>query len=197
MSTQQVAYLTAEQYLELDAKNEFRSEFVDGKMLAMAEPSCNHSWIMSHTLGWLGSQLRGRPCGARTATRLHIPRFDAFTYPDIVVTCGADVLHARNRNTIADATAIVEVLSPSTKNYDRSAKFDLYRSLPSFAEYLVLAQDAMRAEHRMRMPDASWLLREFTEPTAIVELKSIGCRLELQTLYHRVEFEAEVQAPVN
>jgi Uma2 family endonuclease len=189
MSSQQVTYLTPEQYLELERANEFRSEYVNGEMFAMANPTRNHSRIAPNTLSRLSEQLRGKFCGVTGSdTRLYIPKHRAFTYPDIVVTCGPDQLYDARRDTITDATLIVEVLSPSTKNYDRSEKFDLYRSLASFAEYLLIAQDAMRAEHHVRLPDASWLFREFTGPADVIELKSIDCRLELQTLYERVEF---------
>jgi Uma2 family endonuclease len=188
MSSQPVNYLTPEEYLELEAKNEFRSEYIHGEMFAMAIPTRNHSLIASNTQGEIFGQLRGTPCKVTGAdTRLFISKYNAFTYPDVVVTCGPDKLFKDGR-TISDATSIVEVLSPSTKNFDRSEKFDFYRSLPSFAEYLLLAQDAMRAEHRILLPDASWLFLEFTAPADIIELKSIGCRLELQTLYERVEF---------
>ncbi len=191
MSSQPITFLTPDEYLEIEEKNEFRSEFVNGEMFAMAETTANHSWIVSNVLVGLGEQLRGRPCGARSnEKRLRIAQFEAFAYPDVVVTCGPDRLYKDGR-TITDATVIVEVLSPSTKNYDRSEKFDFYRSLPSFAEYLLLAQDAMRAEHRTRLPDGSWLFHEFTGPADIIELKSIGCRLELQTLYERVELASE------
>ena len=191
MSSQPIAFLTPEEYLEIEEKNEFRSEFVHGEMFAMAETTSNHSWIVSNVQGRLWEQLRGRTCGVRTnEKRLYIAQFEAFTYPDVVVTCDPDRLYKDGR-TITDATVIVEVLSPSTKNYDRSEKFDFYRSLPSFAEYLLLAQDAMRGERHTRLPDGSWLFREFTAPTDIIELKSIGCRLELQTLYERVEFARE------
>ncbi len=94
------------------------------------------------------------------------------------------------RDTLTDATFIIEVLSPATKNYDRSEKFRFYRSLPSFSEYLLLAQDEMRAELHTRQSDRSWLFREFTGPDDEIELKSIGCRLQLQALYKRVEFES-------
>jgi Uma2 family endonuclease len=194
MSSQPITFLTPDEYLEIEEKNEFRSEFVNGEVFAMAETTINHSWIVSNVQGRLWQQLRSRPCGVRTnEKRLYIARFEAFAYPDVVVTCGPDRLYKDGR-TITDATLIVEVLSPSTKNYDRSEKFDFYRSLPSFAEYLLLAQDAMRAEHHTRLPDGSWLFREFTDPTDTIELKSIGCRLELQALYERVEFASEKPA---
>jgi Uma2 family endonuclease len=193
MSSPPVKYLTPEEYLEIEEKNEFRSEFAHGEMFAMAETTNNHSWVVSNVQGELWQQLRGRPCGVRTnERRLYITKFEAFTYPDVVVTCGPDRLYKDGR-TLSDATVIIEVLSPSTRNYDRSEKFDFYRSLPSFAEYLLLAQDSRRAEHCTRLPDGSWHFREFTAATDILELKSIGCRLELQTLYERVEFAADSQ----
>lgn len=89
-----------------------------------------------------------------------------------------------------DATAIIEVLSPSTRNFDRGEKFRYCRALLSFAEYLLLAQDAPRAEHHSRQPDGSWLFREFTDPSDVIELKSIGCRLTLKSPYERVVFDA-------
>jgi Uma2 family endonuclease len=71
------------------------------------------------------------------------------------VTCGPDKLLDGHKDTLVDATVIVEVLSPSTRNYDRGEKFQFYRSLPSFAEYLLLAQDTFRAEHHVRQPNGS------------------------------------------
>jgi Uma2 family endonuclease len=190
MSTQPVTYLTPDEYLEIEAKNEFRSEFVHGEMFAMAVPTRSHGRIASNAQGEIHNQLRKGPCVVTGAnTLLFIARFEVFTYPGVVVTCGPDKLYKDGR-AITDATAIVEVLSPSTKDYDRGEKFRIYRSLPSLSDYLLLAQDEMRAEHHTRLPDGAWLLRDFSSPTDIIELKSIGCRLELQSLYERVEFAA-------
>ena len=87
------------------------------------------------------------------------------------------------------------MLSPSTKSYDRGEKFLYYRGLPSFAEYLLLSQDAIRAEHHTRQPDGSWLLREISDPGAILQLTSIGCQLPLAELYERVQLETTL--PLN
>jgi len=192
MSTRPVTRLTPEQYLEIERKAEFRSEYIDGEMFAMAGGTPNHAWIVVNAASRLTEQLRGRPCGARTGDmRLHSVKYQMFTYPDIVVTCGPNQLLDGRRDTLTDATLIVEVLSPATKNYDRGEKFLFYRSLPSFAEYLLLAQDRVRAEHHVRQPNGSWLFSEFTEPADEIELPSIGCRLGLGSLYERVEFESE------
>ncbi len=188
MATQTIPRLTPEEYLELERKNEFRSEYVDGQMIAMAGASLTHNQIVSNVQGELYAQLRGRHCGCLGSDmRIYFPEFGVYSYPDIAVVCGTPKLYGDRQDIIADATIAIEVLSPSTKNYDRAQKFDYYRSLPSFTEYLLLAQDRMRAEHHVRLEDGSWLYRDFTAPNALVELRSIGCRLELQTLYQRVE----------
>jgi Uma2 family endonuclease len=192
MSTQSVTYLTVEQFLAIEDKAEFRSEYFNGEMFAMAGSTPNHAWIVANVISRLNEQLRGRPCGARSNDlRLYSAKVKAITYPDVVITCGPDKLLGGRRDTLIDATAIVEVLSPATRNYDRGDKFLFYRSLPSFSEYLLLAQYTIRAERYVRQPDGSWLFREFTEPGAEVDLKSIDCRLQLGSLYERVEFEAE------
>jgi Uma2 family endonuclease len=162
-------------------------------MFAMSGGTPNHARIALNTAMKLTEQLRGRPCEAFGADllRLHIAKYNISTYPDVLVTCGPKQLLDARRDTLTDATVIVEVLSPSTRAYDSGEKFRIYRSLPSFSEYLLLAQDEMRAEHHASQPDNSWLFREFTGPADEIELKSIGCHLQLQSLYERVEFEAE------
>jgi Uma2 family endonuclease len=185
-------YLTPEQYLEIERKAEFRSEYINGEMFAMSGGTPNHARIVSNAVRRLGEQLDGRPCEAFGGDlRLYSGKYKIFTYPDVLVTCGPHRLLDGRRDTLTDATVIVEVLSPSTKNYDRGEKFRFYRSLPSFSEYLLLAQDEVRAEYHLRQPDNSWLFREFTGPAGEIELKSIGCRLQLESLYKRVEFEPE------
>jgi Uma2 family endonuclease len=101
-------------------------------------------------------------------------------------------LDARH-DTITDATVVIEILFAIYRRLRPRRKFRFYRSLPSFSEYLLLAQDEIRAEHHVRQPDGSWLFREFTKPADESELKSIGRRLQLQFLYERVEFEMEAQ----
>jgi Uma2 family endonuclease len=178
---------TLAEYLEIERAAETRSEYFRGDIVAMAGASRNHGWIASETLVRLGEQLRGRTCGATGIdTLLYLAKYDVAAHPDVVVTCGPDVFLDEKKDAIADATLVVEVLSPSTRDHD---KFFYYRGLPSFAEYLLLAQDAIRAEHHVRQPDGSWLFREIAEPTAVIELSSIGCRLPLGALYERVQFE--------
>jgi Uma2 family endonuclease len=185
------SYLSPAQYLEIERAAEFRSEYNNGQVFAMAGGTPNHAWIVSNTVSRLAEQLRGRPCGARSSDlRLFSSQYRIFTYPDVVVTCGPDQFLDGRGDTLTDATLIVEVLSPSTRGYDRGEKFVFYRSLPSFAEYLLLSQDTVLTEHYSKQPDGAWLLREFKSPSDEIELTSSGCRLTLGPLYDRVEFES-------
>lgn len=191
MSTQAVPYLTPEQYLEIEREAEVRSEYLGGAMYAMAGASRNHGHIVMAVGGELYAQLRGRDCSVvSTDVRLSIGEHNLITYPDVFVSRGPDKFLDNCRDTLADATLTIEVLSPATKNYDRGEKFRFYRALPSFREYVVLAQDRVLAEHSVRQSDGSWVMREYTSLTDEIELTSIDCRLNLAAVYARVEFEA-------
>jgi Uma2 family endonuclease len=190
MATQPIPLVTPELYLELERKAEFRSEYINGDMFAMSGGTWNHARIVRNTMSRLDEQLAGSSCEPVSSDiRLHSAKFDYYTYPDIVVVCGETKFLDSRKDTITDATLVVEVLSPSTKGYDRGDKFVYYRSLPSFSEYLLLSQDQILAEHHVRRPDGAWLFREHTSASDVIELTSIGCRIHLETLYQRVEFE--------
>lgn len=193
MSTQPLPCLTPEQYLEIERAAETRSEYLGGTMYGMAGASRNHSHIVMAAGALLFAQLRGRTCAAATTDlRLAIVQHNLITYPDIFVTCGPDQFFDSRTDTLVDATVIIEVLSPATMNYDRGEKFRFYRALPSFCEYLLFAQDEIRAEHHVRQSDSSWLMREYSAPSDEIHLASIDCRLRLDAVYERVEF-----GPVN
>jgi Uma2 family endonuclease len=191
MSTQAIPHLTPEQYLEIERAAETRSEYLAGLMYAMSGSSFHHAILVANTGTDLTRQLHGRDCLALIADiRLYVKRHDLITYPDVFVICGTSQFHDKRKDTLIDATFIVEILSPSTKNYDRREKFRFYRALPSLREYLLIAQDEVRAEHHVRQPDGSWLMREYGSRSDEIEIKAIGCRLRLETLYERVQFEA-------
>ncbi len=191
MSTQPIPIFTAEQYLELERKSEFRSEFIKGGIYAMSGGTRNHALVMMNAAAALHQQLKGKPCSVVSSDmRIHSRTFGIYTYPDVVVTCGPDQFLDERKDVLTDATLIVEVLSPSTQSYDRGEKFLYYRSLPSFQEYLILWQTEIRAEHHVKQPDGSWLFREHMQPETEINLSSIGCQVILADLYDRVVLES-------
>lgn len=189
MASLPIPHLTVEQYLGIERANEFRSEYLKGEMFAMSGASTNHVRIVRNTLRQLDEQLDNSACEVfATDHRVYSEAADVLTYPDIVVACPPYQYHDKQFDTFTDVTVIIEVLSPSTKNYDRGEKFLFYRAMPSFCEYVLLAQDTIRAEHHTRQPDGSWLFREYTAASDVIALQSISCQLRLETLYKRVAF---------
>jgi Uma2 family endonuclease len=186
VSSQTIPSLTPEQYLEIERKADYKSEYIDGGMFAMAGASPNHSRIVTNSILQLGPQLRGGPCEVfSTDLRLFIEAVRVYTYPDIMVMCDTAGHDDGKRDTVVNPRFIAEVLSDSTKNYDRGEKFRFYRTIPGFSDYVLIAQDSIRAEHHQRQSDGSWIFREFTSPDDQIELDSIQCRLGLGALYER------------
>jgi len=121
--------------------------------------------------------------------RVKIAAMGLYTYPDISALCDAAQFEDEQRDILLNPTVIVEVLSPSTENYDRGKKFQFYRTLQSLVEYLLVAQDVMHVEHYKCQPDGRWLLAEFDQPTDVFHLASIGCDLVLADVYEKVLFD--------
>lgn len=191
MSSQPIASITPEQYLKLERKAEFRSEYIDGQVYAVAGGTMNHARIIGNAFSHLRERLRGTGCEAFSGElRLWSDLHRIYTYPDVVAAYRPYRFQDESRDTITDASLVIEVLSRSTANYDRGEKFRFYRSLPSFTEYLLLALDTIRAEHHIRQADGGWLFHEWTSPDDVIELKTIGCRIPLVAFYESVEFEA-------
>jgi Uma2 family endonuclease len=189
MSTQSKSYLTPEQYLEIERKAEFKSEYYQGEMFAMAGASWAHSQVVMNASGELRNQLRGGPCQPVTSeTRVCVTPSGLYTYPDVVIVCGEPLFADDKPDTLLNPTVIIEVLSESTEAYDRGKKFEIYRSLKSLAEYVMISSLCVRAERYTRQADATWNYSEKTFSEETVDLKSIDCHLRLADLYERVDF---------
>lgn len=150
----------------------------------MTGASRKHNIIAGNAFAALHGQLRGRGCEIYTNDmRVWIPAVDLFTYPDVVVACGHPDFMDTEVDTLLNPTLIVEVLSPSTESYDRGMKYSYYRTLPSLAEYLILAQNRVHAEHYTRQGNGGWLLTETDRREDVLELPSIACTLALADVY--------------
>src|SRR5882762_9016170 len=187
MSTRSSTFLTPEQYLEIERKAEYKSEYFGGEMFAMAGASREHCLLSANLLAILHLQLRTRSCEIYTSDmRVRITRTGLYTYPDVTVVCGEPRFTDDVVDTLINPTFLAEVLSPSTEAYDRGRKFEHYRSLESLSEYLLVAQDRMHADLYTRQPDGSWVLREASQAEDTLELRSIACHISMEDLYSRV-----------
>jgi len=189
MSQPAKTYITPEEYLALERQAEYKSEYYDGEIFAMTGASRKHNLITLNIGAELRNQLKNRACEAyQNDMRVHVPATGLYTYPDVVVVCGEPQLEDEHLDMLLNPTLIVEVLSKSTARYDRTSKFSDYRSIPSFAEYLLVAQDEYRVEHYVKQTDARWLLTEYRSLEAVIQLDSIQCSLSLKEIYDKVSF---------
>jgi Uma2 family endonuclease len=189
MSTLSKSYLTPEQYLEIERKAEFKSEYYQGEMFAMSGARRAHNLIAANAVASLHRQLRGRPCEVYPGDmRVRVGSTGLYAYPDLVIICGDPKFLDNTFDTLLNPTVIVEILSESTQAYDRGEKFEMYSSLDSLAEYLMISSLRVRAELFARQTDGRWLLTGKSGLEDSLELQSVGCHLLLSDLYEKIEF---------
>jgi len=188
VSTQPKTFLTPEQYLEAEREAEYKSEYYQGEMFAMAGAGEAHNQLVTNLVIGLGSQLRSRPCRVYSNDmRVRVSATGLYTYPDVVVVCGERRFLDERRDTLLNPSLLVEVLSPSTEAYDRGKKFEHYRSIESLREYLLVASDRVHADLYTRQPDGRWLLTSADRLEDSLDLQSVGCRIALLDLYEKTD----------
>jgi Uma2 family endonuclease len=187
LSTQ--PFLTPEQYLEIERKADYKSEYYRGEMFAMAGASLVHNILVANLIGELHGKFRAAPCRVLPSDmRVRVTSTELYTYPDVVAVCGEPKLLDNQLDTLLNPHLIVEVLSSSTEAYDRGRKFEHYQTIESLREYLLVASDRMRADLYTRQPDGRWLLTSARGPEDSLDLQSVGCSLALASLYEKVDF---------
>lgn len=190
MSQQIKPYISPEEYLALERKAEYKSEYLHGEIFAMSGASETHNLVAGNIFGELRQQLKDGQCRTYISDmRVKVSSVGLYTYPDVVVVCGEPEFEDKEFDTLLNPTMLIEVLSPSTERYDRIAKSSYYRTIDSLAEHLLVAQDEVHLEQYSRQPDGEWLLSEYLTPDAVVNLPSIGCTLKLNDVYDRITFE--------
>lgn len=190
-SAAQVPRFTPAQYLALERKADFKSEYHNGFITAMSGASREHNLIAGNLSRKVGNQLEGRPCEVYVSDmRVLVDRTGLYTYPDVVAVCGEPQFQDDEVDTLLNPTMIVEVLSPTTETYDRGKKFGHYRQLDSLREYLLVSQDQVLVERYLRRGQ-DWLLTEFRDLDQVLALTSIGCEVSVREIYARVEFPGE------
>ena len=182
---------TPTEYLEQEEKADFKSEFIEGEIIAMAGASANHNILTGKCHALLLFALEDLEYSVfMSDMRLWLPRHDSYTYPDVMVVAGEPKFTDDRETAITNPCLIVEVLSNSTQGYDKSDKFRLYRSLSDFEEYLLIDQNAYQVEHYTKVENHQWLLTECLGEEAVLNLKSVNLEMNLKDLYKRVNFKA-------
>ena len=185
--------MTVEQYLEWDSCAERPSEYYDGVMYPIEATSFRHGRIQQNLTFGIRRRFdeASSSCEVLGPTiRVRLPN-KRYAYPDVVIVCGQIERDDKKYDTLLNPTAIVEVLSPSTADFDRGGKADLYRAISTLKEYVIVAQDRMLVQRYGRQGEEDWHLQQLSRPESLLRLESIGVEIQLREIYKRVDFESE------
>lgn len=184
-------FITPEEYLAREAQAEYKSEYHNGEMYALAGGSANHNLITSNILVALRHLLSQRSCRVFiNDMRLHVKQSGLYTYPDVMVVCGKIEFVTGRDDTVINPVVIVEVWSDSTKAYDRGEKFAMYRQIPTLQEYVMIDQTRFYVEH-FRRDGNFWVLETIEQMDTSLNLPSLDCGIPLTTIYEKVEWPGE------
>lgn len=183
--------LSLSEFLAWEAEQEGRNEFHRGEIFAMVGGRRGHARIIANLVRHLGNHLDGSPCQVFSEGMKVQIGHDTVVYPDVFVTCGRSFRF--DEQVVTEASLVLEVLSPTTQGYDRSAKFAFYRRLPSLREYVLIDPDTRRVEVFRRGDDDHWTLFDMSEGVDL-ELRSVDARIALASVFQGMDSGAEPPA---
>ncbi len=190
MQITQQRYYTPEEYLELEEAADYKSEYIDGQIIPMAGGTVNHNQIALNLSTELNFAFKKQNYRVFMGdVRLWILQKRTYTYPDVMILAGEPEFFNNRKDIILNPQIIVEVLSKSTKGYDRQDKFAAYRTISTFQEYILIDQTRIRVEQFSKTGKKQWALREYDEEDEAIALTNVPFEISLQDLYNKVNFE--------
>jgi Uma2 family endonuclease len=183
---------TVKEYLEMEKASTVKHEYFQGEIFAMSGAGDNHNEIFSNVFGEVAYKLRGKSCRAYGSDkRMNIPENTLFTYPDISIYCNGLIHSIVDEDTSILPTVIIEILSPSTKNYDKGKKFNLYKDIPSLKEYIMIDSESISVEAYYINEEKNWVLNQHKEISDRLTLVSMSFHLALSDIYDHVRLNKE------
>jgi len=181
---------TPEEYLAIEISSETRNEYINREIIPMTGGTPEHNEIASILNAILRTNLKGKPYSIFIADqRLWIPQKNLYTYPDVMIVQRPIQLQIERKDTVTNPIFIAEVLSQSTKNYDKDEKFSSYRTIPTFQEYLLIDQYSQHIEHYSKSGFNQWIFSEYNNSEDYINLTSISCKISLLEVYDDIEFK--------
>ncbi|AUT02691.1 hypothetical protein CLI64_21105 [Nostoc sp. CENA543] len=190
MEITQQRFYTPEEYLALEEVAEYKSEYIDGQIIPMVGGTVNHNQIALNLSTELNFAFKRQNYHVYMGdVRLWISEKRIYTYPDVMIVAGEPEFFPNRQDMILNPQVIVEVLSESTKGYDHEDKFQAYRTISTFQEYLLVDQTQIYVEQFSKIGKKQWNLREYDTEDEKISLVTIPLEISLQDLYHKVKFE--------
>ena len=165
-----------------------KHEYYKGEIFAMSGAGARHNIISVNILVLCANILKGTKCQPYGSDmRIHIPENTLFTYPDISIICGDIINSEKDEDTVTQPAVIIEILSPSTKNYDRGVKFMLYRGIPTLKNYILIDSASIHVEHFAINKEGCWQLVEYNTLEEKIVIESLNIHLPLADVYERTK----------
>jgi Uma2 family endonuclease len=189
LAPSEVKTYSSEEYFAFEIQSEIRHEYRNGEIVPMTGGTPNHNELVGNLIVILKLALKNTIYSVFvTDQRLWIPEKNIHTYPDMMIIPRPIQLQSGRNDTVINPILIAEVLSKSTKDYDRDEKFSAYRTIPTFQEYLLIDQYRPRVEQFIKQDSDRWLYTEYKGQEAKVSLASIPVEISLADLYENIEF---------
>lgn len=189
MATPVLNYISEPDYLNAERKAFEKHEYYKGEIFAMRGALLAHNEIFSNLFVGLGAQLKGKSCKPYGSDlRIHIPVNTLYTYPDICIICGKVETTDDQFDTATNPSVIIEILSQSTKDYDKGSKFTLYRAIDTLKEYILVDSTNISVEKFIRNTDNSWHFTEYKLLTDIFAISTVDISITLADIYEGVKF---------
>ncbi len=183
-------YYTPAEYLDLEEQAEYKNEYRNGEIIPMTGGTTNHNKIAGNFYKRFPLTIAEQDYEIYIGdVKLWIPQYRIYTYPDIMVVKGQPIYQGTGTTTITNPLLIVEVLSNSTKNYDKIDKFKYYRSLAGFEEYIMIDQYSFAVEQFVKQTEGQWLFKEYEGENAVLVMDALDFQIALSEIYHRVNVE--------
>ena len=179
---------SVEEYLYLEDDSAEKHEYHKGEIYLMAGVRADHNIIQMNMIADIGPSLREKSCELFSGDlRVYIEAEELFTYPDLTIVCGEPLFRSDRLTELINPGCIIEILSPSTREYDRGVKFRLYRSQPTFREYILVDSQCVLVEHFTKT-EQGWTSQKYDQLSDILRIGMAGIEISLQDIYSRVMF---------
>jgi Uma2 family endonuclease len=182
--------VTLEMYFQAETKSLTKNEYHNGIIVPMAGAKLKHNRLAGRTLQQLENFVEANDLPfivSNSDTKIRIEAVNKVVYPDSVVLCDTPQYFNNRQDTILNPLIVIEVLSDGTNGHDKTTKFELYRTIPSFQEYVLVYQDKMQVVVWTKQTNGTWILQDYVGVTAMATLHALpGFQFSLERLYKKL-----------
>ena len=187
--------ISIDEYLEMENASSEKHEYYQGEIFAISGAKVPHNIIATNLVVALTIKLKGKSCRPfNSDQRIHVEANTLFTYPDISIICGDIITRNNDDYNVLNPTVLIEVLSRSTKNYDRGEKFKLYRDIPTLREYVLVDSESIHIEIFRLNANNHWELEEYNKDAQTVLIQVINTPLSIEEIYEGTELFKQIKS---